>query len=67
MAHNPDSVPLRYGSAFFIDMLLVWYMTSCLCDLSVYKDALLVVPVGVIYFGILGKKTIGSLIFLRGD
>jgi len=67
MAHNPDSVPMRYGSAFFIDMLLVWCMTACLYDLSVYKDAILVVPVGVIYFGILGKKTIGSLIFLRGD
>ena len=67
MAHNPDSVPLRYGSAFFIDMLLVWGVTSLLYDISLYKDALLVVPVGVIYFGILGKKTIGSLIFLRGD
>ena len=67
MAHNPDSVPLRYGSAFFIDISLVWGITSLLYDISLYKDALLVIPVGVIYFGILGKKTIGSLIFLRGD
>ena len=58
---------MRYGAAFFIDISLVWGITSLLYDISLYKDALLVIPVGVIYFGILGKKTIGSLIFLRGD
>ena len=67
MSHERYGVPLKYGLAFFIDMILVWIVTILLYDFSEYKDVILVIPVGIIYFGVLGKKTLGSTIFLRGE